>query len=772
MQDTLISRLIKFSQRHSLGIILLTAMISAIMGYFALKIEVNAQIFDLVPKDAEVMQLIERYSIGSSRYEYLVLAIEGDGVYSLETLQAFERAIKKIESLPHIIDGIIPFEFITFQKEGKKLKLVPMAPGRQAPRTETELTVFKQRLFQDPMARNFIVSSDLESLAVIFRVEIHDDYTLLIDQISPIVEDLNRYGRAYMASQIVFEHISRAYLIKDLPRLLAVACAVIVLVYFFGFRTRRAVLLPLITVCLGTIWTMGFMSLFDFKITLISIMTPTLVLTFGSSYSIHILNQYYRNARLGAENNTWIAGAVTQVNRTILMAALTTIIGFASLLVASIPSIREFGLATSLGIVFCTYLTLFFFPAVLYKLSNPTARQQHRVHHGVISRLMKKTAYFVVRFRVFILLALALIIITAVFTLRTTHYETDYINYFRNREQAVEDTLHMYQKFGGFIYINISISAPNGEKNYFLKQEALRTISLFEDKIRAMPDVVYISSFVSYLKMLNEMMYGRYDIPEKKGLILLLSRYFKAFLDSPTGKKIAAPLINEDFTQLTISVRVFDSENKSIILEEKFKHDIKLLEEEVRRSLDPETRPELWGVGNAAIYLTEALARSNISALIVSAILIFLVTALGFRSLRYGLYALIPIATGIMVNYILISIFSIPLDSVTIMVSSVVIGVGVDNSIHLLIQYRRQIEHCHGDRVKIISQTLAISGRPIFLTSMSLIAGLSAFLFSSFKPIIYFGLLLSTAIFTTTIGALVILPALLSWERTSGRRDR
>jgi predicted RND superfamily exporter protein len=96
------------------------------------------------------------------------------------------------------------------------------------------------------------------------------------------------------------------------------------------------------------------------------------------------------------------------------------------------------------------------------------------------------------------------------------------------------------------------------------------------------------------------------------------------------------------------------------------------------------------------------------------------------------------------------------------MFSSVAIGVGIDDSIHLLIQYRRQTRIFHEDKQKIISHTLKITGRPILLTSLSLIVGLLVLTLSSFMPIVYFGMLVSLALLTTTLGALIVLPAMLS----------
>jgi predicted RND superfamily exporter protein len=164
------------------------------------------------------------------------------------------------------------------------------------------------------------------------------------------------------------------------------------------------------------------------------------------------------------------------------------------------------------------------------------------------------------------------------------------------------------------------------------------------------------------------------------------------------------------------------------------------------------------------LYISETLARDQVWSALCSIVLIFLVTALGFRSARLGAITLIPLLVGIMLNFIFMILLAIPFDVVTVMFSSVAMGVGIDDSIHLILWYRRQLAAFPDprDRHQALAGTLAIAGRPIVLTSLTIVAGLLVLVFSRFMPILYFGLLVSLALFTTTLGALVILPAVLS----------
>ncbi len=758
-----IYRIVGYAERHAVPVIVVTALLSVALGYFALRIKVNADVWEFLPERAEPMQLIREYSGSGISQDYLIVVVQADNPFTLERLQAFDRTIRRIESLPHVHESINPFNFVRLYKEGRRLGIAPMSPGRQAPQTRQELQEFQRHLTSDPLARKLVISEDPSTLAALFPTDILDDYTKLLAQVNGALQDLSPYYRTYLAGQIPIVQLVKESIVRDLPKLLAAGIAVILLVLFLGFRSKRAVLLPVLVVGLGTLWTTGVMSLLGYTFTIASVMVPPLVLTLGNSYSIHVLNQYYREATRSTDQ-TWIASSVSHINQTILMAALTTIIGFGSLMSATLRQIRQFGVSVCLGVAFCALLSLVFFPAVLSVLRPPTTRERRRVTEGGMTRLMNRLAVFVVRWRYVLLGLLIALVAGFAFSVHTIRYQTDYLSYFRRSEKVVEDNLFAVRKFGGFVYLQITVSAPQGESGYFLQPEALQQVARFEDRLNRHPDVATHTSFVGYLRTINQIMTGRQEVPDTRPLILLLSRYFRAIAASESGEALVGSLVNQDFSRLTIVMRIYNSGQQGFIYEVGLKKLVAELHSEMESYLDPATKPVIWGGPMVSLYLSETLTSDQIKSALLAVVLVFLFTALVFRSFKYGFLALIPMLSGIMLSFVITSIARIPLDVVTVAFASVAVGVGIDDSLHLIIQYRRQLAR-HTRRSEIVAGTLRIAGRPILLTSISLMAGLLVLTLSSFKPILYFGVLISTAILTTTLGALIILPAILAIVR-------
>jgi hydrophobe/amphiphile efflux-3 (HAE3) family protein len=766
MKQSFVLRLVGFSVRHSWIVILLTVLLSVFLGYHALHIQVDADIFNMIPRKTKVIEDIERYSTNRDTGQILI-AVEGPELFEIEALQLFDAVIRRLESDETVLGSINPFNFITFKREGGRLLPATAAPGGRAPRNETELQEFTDLLLSDPLARNMVLSDDGNALCAMFPVEFQEDYSGIIEKVESLRSLLEQHYTVFITGAPVLLHKTKTALLADVPKFLVFSVLVILAVLYLSFRSLRSLGLPLIVVGLGTLWTMGTMRLLGFALTVVSIMVPPLVLTLGSAYSIHILNQYYREAKLRGDGKEWIAYSVGHINRTILLAALTTIIGFSSLASANLSQVREFGLSTSIGIFYCAMLSLFFFPAILRLLPAPGEAERDRVLKGMISGLMERLGTWVIRNRIYVLVAVAGV--AALFALTSRHitYQTDYLTYYREKQWVIRDSREIVKRFGGYSSVYITIEAPPNEKNYFLDPEILANLAGLEAELRRDPDICYVYSFTQYLNLMNLKLSGAYAIPDNRAPILLLARYMTAMANSPYGRSMAAQPSNEDFTRYTIFLRTWNARTRTLMKEPEFKQLMRKIEGLVESKLNVGSKRVIWGRSLALLYISETLSRDQLFSVLLSLFFIFLVTTIGFRSLRLGALTLIPMLTGIMLNFIIMVLLRLPFDVATVMFSSVAIGVGIDDSIHLIIRYRRQLR-VHGgepDKEVILAHTLTAAGRPILLTSLSLVAGLSVLCFSQFLPILYFGLLVSLALITTTAGALIILPALLSFGK-------
>ena len=131
-------------------------------------------------------------------------------------------------------------------------------------------------------------------------------------------------------------------------------------------------------------------------------------------------------------------------------------------------------------------------------------------------------------------------------------------------------------------------------------------------------------------------------------------------------------------------------------------------------------------------------------------------------SLFRGCVSIVPVLVGIMFNYIFMYFTGIPFDLVTIGFSSITFGAGIDDALHYLLRYKYNKDLYTEKKIEdIIIMTMNETGRPIILTTVSIVAGMCVLILGSFTPIKYFGLFMAVALTVAMLASLFILPSVI-----------
>jgi predicted RND superfamily exporter protein len=217
-------------------------------------------------------------------------------------------------------------------------------------------------------------------------------------------------------------------------------------------------------------------------------------------------------------------------------------------------------------------------------------------------------------------------------------------------------------------------------------------------------------------------------------------------------------VITEDYKHANIVIRMANVNDTDVTAA-----DLKRFLRDLRAFIDANPYEgisvEISGVDLIYVSLIDYLVRSQLISILLSLIIVFIIIAITFKSMVFGFFGLIPIFFGLFLNFGTMSYFNVSLDFITSMIASIAVGLGVDNSIHYLIRFTRT-NHTLPLKERL-REALGITGTPIFFTSFTLIAGFCVLLFSSFKPILYFGLLISVTMLGCFIGVIFILPAVI-----------
>ena len=756
-------RLLEFCERRSYVVLSTVAAVTIVFAVFALRIEIDPEVLRLLPQDAEVTAKIERNAGKAKDINYLLILLSASDPFTLEGLRAMDEATRTLDSLEPTTGTISPLNLVTFEHGASGPVFRTLSDNGLAPATAEELREYRQRVLSDPIARELVVSDDGKSLALIVAVTIQESYRDFLADVSAVVSDLEQYYTVRLAGWIPLHETTRRYIVHDPPKLVAVAIFATMAILFLAFRTLRAILLPMLTVSLAVTLTLGSMSMLGIPLTAMGVVVPALLFALCNSYGVHILNEYYRgNSSRGAAST--VTESILRVSRTVVIACLTTALGFASLMFTSIPRMRELGLFACIGVLLSGVLALVLYPAILVHLQTPQRRYNERVRSGALTRLVRLLGIFITRFRFVVVASLVLLIIPTGIALKNLRFETNYTSYYRESEVPIQDNRFYMEHFGSFVTLNITLSAPSDTVQYFADPEVLRQVAEFESRLRADKDVSSVTSFVTYLKAMMLATSGEFELPESRGPAMFLLR--AANMLNGAAREFVRTYIGDGFDKLTISIAVFDGDKRWFLTESGLRALVARIEQSANSTLPDGTTHETWSWGLVALELSKLLTRDQSISTAIAAAFVLLVSSLAFRSIRYGLLALIPMASGVALTFIFLWVASIPLDILTIMFTSIAIGVGVDDSVHLLMQFRF-------DESRSLSGALERAGRPIILTSVAIIVGLLATTFSKFVPVIRFGVIMAFSMLATTLGALIILPAILAVvSRPSPNRSR
>jgi predicted RND superfamily exporter protein len=137
------------------------------------------------------------------------------------------------------------------------------------------------------------------------------------------------------------------------------------------------VFIPVVVVMVGIVWTFGFIGLTGFQLNMVTMVLAPLLISVGSAYIIHFMNQYYHevNENPGMGTDLISRNTIEKIAIPMVVTALTTLAGFAALSTSPIPAVKEVGLFACFGIAAIILLSLSFVPALLTYLPLPKAKQ-------------------------------------------------------------------------------------------------------------------------------------------------------------------------------------------------------------------------------------------------------------------------------------------------------------------------------------------------------------------------------------------------------------
>ncbi|MGM0452779.1 MAG: efflux RND transporter permease subunit [Thermodesulfobacteriota bacterium] len=675
-----------------------------------------------------------------------------------------------VEDVTGANDTLSTVELIETDSRGRRI----------LPETRAEFAAFKHKLHRNPAFENGIYTTDhkgeITDLGFALRLTDMSNSDAIAGEILEITDaHQTKLDILAQGQPLVYVWINQ-YMQNDLARFVPLVLLVAICIFLINFRSFRGVILPATTLMMATSWILGLMGHLGVEITTVGISIPILMIAVGSSYGIHILNQYYADfdyiTRKGKIEG--LRHSMNHISITVLLTGLTTFVAFLTLTTHQLSAIRNWGLFSAIGVIFAVWISASIIPAGLALMSHKKDRYLLQRQNGGRSRWIDTTvrgaSHVAIHYYKPLLLGVAVMTALSVAGLFRLNVETELLSFFKPDNPIRTSAVEISEKFGGRWGFSIIIDSkePDGVKN----PKYLKTIADFRKWLTAEENadlhIGRTDAFNDYIKTMHMAMHNDdpayFRIPENKWDVWDYLEIFSAEDANSDGRAdIFEPYVDPAFQKCNILARLCDEKN-SLLGTSGVKHTFNRIKAHLNQTLPADYDFKITGHPAMVLKSADYIVYGQIQSLLLTLLVIGIVVVILLRDLRAGMLALIPMGVGVVFNFGIMGWFGIQLDVATSLIAAITIGIGVDDTIHFLNTFRYYRKR--GFNVDMaIFKTECVAGKAIIFTSLALIFGFSVLGISTFKPLILFGLLMAITMVATTFGALLVLPAAIKFSR-------
>ena len=880
--------------RHPWIIVLVIAAITIFFAFQIPRLEVDNNNFRFISEN-DPARLVLRHiddTFGSSVFILVALEQKTGDVFNPAFLSLLREYVEKIEAIEIVdpVTSMITADFITGDSESITVeKLLP----EDFSGTQEEISRLKEKLLSWDIYKKSLISEDLSSTQILVplnvssedsgKPEVVDSYI----QVREIAREMfSKTARVYVTGIPVISATINEAMLSDLSLLVPLVAIVVFLTLFFSFRKLSGVVLPLLTVAIAAIWSMGAMSFFNVKLSVISTVLPVILIAVGSAYGIHVITRYLDNKRKAKPGEIsyreLVIGSAKTVAKPVFLAAITTLAGFLSFCFTTVLPIREFGFFAGFGVLVSLSVALTLIPALLVIAGPPkhaedtSSLTENAAGEDRFSSKVSSLFSAIAVHKGMVIFVAAIVIAVSLFGASFLVIDNVFIEYFKSDTDIAKSDRFIREQFGGSKIISVVAEADKSETllgpGSLLAMDNLNTY--LETKI---PEVGKTMGFTDLIKRINQVFnadesplgIGIASGSVSSGLLLQDSGEdidfgFGSFGFDDTDdfgfgdtddfgfkdtddfgdfeKDISPP--SESVPQSTENVSMEDivavlskalrSGNKAELNAFELVEEVKKLlnyegaayyeipgdpakygktlpeelsglvsnylillsgniESYANDPLEPtaiKTTIQLRALGESdtnravnAIYdfaeenfpedikltvggtalvessLNRQVVKSQIISLFVSLAIVFLIVTFSNKSIVAGLIGIIPIFISILINFAVMAFMGIKLNIGTSMIASLVVGIGIDYTIHYMESFKREN---HGwENLDFLKRTFAVSGKAIIINALSVGMGFAVLVFSNFNMLGDFGLLVAITMGTSSLVSLTVIPALL-----------
>ncbi|MDI9645342.1 MAG: hydrophobe/amphiphile efflux-3 (HAE3) family transporter [Archaeoglobales archaeon] len=734
-----LGRLAKFVAERPGLVVSVVALILIFSAISAQNVSMSTGTGSMFPKDNPIYlqyKMYERnFGVGA---QSLFILIKGDRVISKEVYDYMLQLQNRIEQIEGVGATTSPASII-------------VAFNGFLPDSDVEL-----EKLTETYASNLAPKQTLALIMIPLKTSDVDMQKSIAKQIEKIIEStslppgvaLELTGSAALSVQLERE------IMKSLGVTMTVSILSMVLILYITFsgavRRKVTAFAPLIISVMSVQILYGLMPLMGIPLSEHTNGALPMLIGLAIEYGAQLQNRYEEERRKGNKPNEAAVIATTRTGLAIIMALLTTIVGFMSMLAPGIPAMSDFGIIASFGLILAYILTITFLPAALKLLdeknlleNNNSAKAKNKKvkELGYLEKSLESIATFTAKRPLGILVGTTVIVILGLYASQFVELETNYNKYIPQDLPSIVRFKELERTVGGQAVYTLVLNIDE------LNSETLEKIKELSDYIVSREELVY--DYNSLTKLVDDVA-KNYDLKVSDRLI---NKVIEA-----AGEKQLAMYISGN----QLAVHFYsdaDTHSEYIKLYDSLKKDVRFY-----------GFYDYYITGSPVLFgeMGRIMIDGQTKMTYVAYFLILVLLLCIYRSIRKAIVPLIAITSVIGVMNLIMFVFGVKQTMMSIALNSITLGLGIDFSIHILERYFEERRNL--DPIASVRRTIERTGKAITTSALTMAGGFGSLMFSSFPILRDFGFIALVSILFSLIAALTVVPAfLIVTERVSNK---
>ena len=736
------------SLNHSKRTIILSIIATLIMGSGVRFLIIDDDMMKMLPKDlnSKITWDAVQDEFGSTEIIFIAFGRQGESVFKPQALADLWSLSEELETLSSVDDVISISTATRIDNIDGFMEIDDLQSAQTL--TDAEIDEIKIYLGKNPNIKKQLVSKGEDYLLTI--VQPYDDVgldTFRNDIVTAAEAILNNYqihfgGTAYITGSV--PQLIR----EDVQSLIKAGILIMVVILLLNLRSLPGVIMVLMVIGFSLVSMMGFMGWIysitgsdRFLFALLNTSMPIILLTIANSDGVHVVTKFFREMRVTNDVNTAVATTMDSLLIPIFLTSITTIAAFLTMISSPLEPLVGYGICISVGIGWAWFLSSLMLPAVI-SLKKWDHESRAIAQASVFEVLIGRLGEVVLKYPKYVFSTGLFLVFFGLAGLYKITVDVNVASFFKPGTEIRDSMDFMDQEMTGTMDLRIRVEGDIKDPDILRKMDSLQVFVEKNNKIAVTYSIADVVKQMHRTVMDDSLKYESIPTSREK-----VNNLFTMYSMSGDPDDFSA-MIDYDYT-----VGLITALSTVMTTEEVFSFVVSV-SNYITTYFNENLNINVTGMIVVIRDMVIMIIQSSSLSILFSLILIGIIASIFFKRILWGFLAVVPLTAAVILNFGLMGHFNVTLNHITAILSSIIIGVGVDFAIHFISQFRRLSQTAHEDQLSL--EVIKDVGYPIILDAGSNM-GFGALLFSAFVPVQYIGGLMVFAMISTSMGTLTLL---------------